>query len=97
MDEQSSHITANVIAYCMDNMIDLLISPPHCSHILQPLDIGMFSPLKRALAAETDNAARLDSGCISRVEWTEMFIRAREKAFRQQTSYPAGVARDCFR
>lgn len=81
MDGHSSHITANVIAFCMEHAIDLLILPPHTSHMLQPLDVSMFQPLKRALATETDFAARLDSGRIPRTEWTSMYIRAREKAF----------------
>jgi hypothetical protein len=80
MDSHSSYITANVIAFCMQNAIDLLILLPHCSHILQPLDVGVFAPLKRALASETDAALRLDTGRISRVEWVEMYIRARSKA-----------------
>lgn len=80
MDGHSSHITANVISFCMQKAIDLLILPPHCSHILQPLDVGVFAPLKRALASETDAALRLDTGRISRVEWVEMYIRARRKA-----------------
>jgi hypothetical protein len=80
MDGHSSHITANVIAFCMQRAIDLMILPPHCSHILQPLDVGVFAPLKRALASETDAALRLDTGRMSRVEWVEMYIRAREKA-----------------
>jgi len=64
----------------MQNAIDLMILPPHCSHILQPLDVGVFAPLKRALACETDAVNRLDSGRVSRVEWTQMYIRARAKA-----------------
>jgi hypothetical protein len=80
MDGHSSHITANAIAFCMRNSIDLLILPPHCSHILQPLDVGVFAPLKRALAFETDATLRLDTGRIPRVEWVEMYIRARRKA-----------------
>ena len=82
MDGYSSHITANVIAHCMEHIIDLLILPPHTSHILQPLDVSIFSPLKRALALETDAASRLDSGRIPRIEWTSMYIRARETALR---------------
>ena len=54
MDGHSSHITANAIALCMRDAIDLLILPPHCSHVLQPLDVGVFAPLKRALTSETD-------------------------------------------
>jgi hypothetical protein len=81
LDGHSSHITANFIAYCMNNQIDLLVLPPHTSHVLQPLDISIFQPLKRALATETDRLAALDSGRIPRIEWTEAYIRAREKAF----------------
>jgi hypothetical protein len=66
----------------MEHAIDLLILPPHTSHVLQPLDVSMFSLLKRALAAETDTASRLDYGRISRTEWTTMYIRARQDAFR---------------
>jgi hypothetical protein len=40
----------------------------------------VFSPFKRALAAETDALSRLDIKRLQRVEWTEMFIRARAKA-----------------
>ena len=46
----------------MDNAIDILILPPHCSHVLQPLDVSIFSPLKKALAAETDKVTSLDPG-----------------------------------
>ena len=79
-DGHSSHVTARFISFCMSRAIDLLILPPHCSHELQPLDVGVFAPLKRALACETDKVSRLDSGRLSRVEWTEMYIRARDKS-----------------
>jgi hypothetical protein len=68
MNGHSSHMTANVIIFCMRNAIDLLILPPHCSHILQPPDAGVFAPLKYALAPETDAALQLDIGRIPRVE-----------------------------
>ena len=66
----------------MEHVIDLLILPPHTSHMLQPLDVSVFSPLKRALASETDAASRLDSGRIQRSEWTSMYIRARQTALK---------------
>ena len=81
MDGHSSHVTARVISFCMQNAIDLLIMPPHCSYVLQPLDVSAFAPLKRALGKETDKVARLDSSRIARVQWTEMYMRARRFAF----------------
>lgn len=41
--------------------------------MLEPLDVSVFAPLKRAVSW-------LDYGRIQRVEWTGMYIRAREKA-----------------
>jgi hypothetical protein len=81
MDGHSSHVTARVISFCMQNAIDLLIMPPHCSHVLQPLDVSAFAPLKRAHGKETDKVARLDSSRIARVQSTEMYMRARRFAF----------------
>ena len=83
MDGHSSYITADLIALCMENAIDILILPPHCSHALQPLDVSVFSPLKKALVVQTDKLASLDPGRIPRVEWTEAYIRARERAIIQ--------------
>ncbi|KFY83439.1 hypothetical protein V500_10057, partial [Pseudogymnoascus sp. VKM F-4518 (FW-2643)] len=80
MDGHGSHIRADFIAHCMENSIDLLIMPPHCSHLLQPLDVGVFAAFKRAHANETDKLARHSSQRILRVEWMQMFIKARIKA-----------------
>ena len=71
---------ANFIAFYMEHLIDLLILFFHISHLLQPLDVGMFLPLKRTLADKTDVATRLDSNHISRANWISMFIQAKSKA-----------------
>ncbi|KXL49574.1 MAG: hypothetical protein FE78DRAFT_86014, partial [Acidomyces sp. 'richmondensis'] len=81
IDSYSSYITANFIAYYIDKAINILILLPYSSHILQPLDISIFAPLKRVLTAETDVVSQLDSGRISRVKWTEIYIRTRVRAF----------------
>ncbi|KYG42003.1 hypothetical protein M433DRAFT_158411 [Acidomyces richmondensis BFW] len=88
MDGHSSHITADFIAFYIDNAIDILILPLHCSHTLQPLNVSVFSPLKKALAAETDKLTRLDPGRTLRVELTRAYIYARDKAI---TSLPDSI------
>ena len=52
MDGYSSHVRARFIAYCMCDAIDIVILPPHSSHLTQPLDVGIFRPLKQAMASE---------------------------------------------
>jgi hypothetical protein len=84
VDGHGSHIQGDFIAYCMENKIDLLIMPPHCSHILQPLDVGVFAAFKRAHTVETHAISRLSSQRIPRSEWLELLSRAREKAMSKE-------------
>lgn len=42
LDGHGSHITINVIEFAKSNGIHLLCLPSHTSHILQPLDVGVF-------------------------------------------------------
>ena len=44
----------NFIAFYMEYLIDLFILPLHTSHLLQPLDVGVFIPLKHTLVKKTD-------------------------------------------
>lgn len=45
-DGHGSHLTYNVTRIARDNGIILLCLPPHTSHALQPLDVGVFAPMK---------------------------------------------------
>ena len=45
-DRHASHITIDVIELAHKNDIHLLCLPAHTSHILQPLDIGVFKSFK---------------------------------------------------
>jgi len=46
LDGHGSHLTARFVAFCIGKSIDLVVLPAHTSHLLQPLDVGVFSPLK---------------------------------------------------
>ena len=73
-------MTANFIAHCIKYLINLLILPPHTSHLLQLLDVGVFAPFKRILAKKTDALLRLNLNRISRINWITMFIAAKREA-----------------
>jgi hypothetical protein len=68
LDRHGSHLTARFIAFYIDKSIDLVVLPLYTSHILQPLDIGVFSPLKRALSTEIEKLFCLDTRRILRIE-----------------------------
>jgi hypothetical protein len=48
LDGHGSHITPEFDQYCLNHSIIVLCMPPHSSHLLQPLDVGCFSVLKRS-------------------------------------------------
>ena len=61
VDGHGSHIRADFIAHCMENSIDLLVILPHCSHLLQPLDVKVFAAFKRVYSGETDAVLKLNT------------------------------------
>jgi hypothetical protein len=83
-DGHDSHISGSFIAHCLLNRILLFILPPHTSHLLQPLDVAIFGPLKKRLttALEHLNAAQLVR--IHKHEWMEAYIKARTEVLDTQ-------------
>jgi hypothetical protein len=81
-DGHDSHLTGDFIQYCMENNIKLLVLPAHSSHFTQPLDIGIFSPLKEYLSQEVQKYVNTKVATLLKVEWLESYVTAREKAFR---------------
>lgn len=46
MDNRESHCTLDAIMFARENGIVLVTFPPHCTHRLQPLDVGVMGPFK---------------------------------------------------
>jgi len=83
-DGHDSHISAEFVSICIRNRIDLLLLPPHSSHLLQPLDVGVFAPLKRAISTQVSRFVRSGIRRIQKVEWLERFIEARENGITKE-------------
>lgn len=47
-DNLSSHINIEVLRLCKENNIKLIALPPNTTHLLQPLDVAYFRPMKGA-------------------------------------------------
>ena len=80
LDGHGSHVQSPFVAFCMAHNIDLMVLPPHSSHVTQPLDVGIFGPLKRELAVHSDRDARYNPGRVSKATWSTNLVKAREKA-----------------
>jgi hypothetical protein len=80
-DGHDSHINGEFVAHCYDNKIELLLLPPHTSHLLQPLDVDLFGPLKTAMSNRIYRFVGTGIRRIQKVEWTHYYIKTREVAF----------------
>lgn len=62
VDGHSSHVNLRFVNYCDQHRILLVILPPHSTHRLQPLDVGIFSPLAHAYSKEIDQLIQSSCG-----------------------------------
>ena len=77
-DGHDSHISAAFVRHCMANNIWILLLPPHSSHLLQPLDVGIFGPLEKAISVESDKIFRTGASRIQKVRWLEGMAKRKE-------------------
>jgi hypothetical protein len=84
LDGHSSHATPEFDQYCADNKIITLCMPLHTSHLLQPLDVGCFSPLKTAYGHEVGELARQGVFHIDKDEFLFIYPHVRTLVLSEQ-------------
>ncbi|XP_047994772.1 uncharacterized protein LOC125232964 [Leguminivora glycinivorella] len=82
MNSHASHNTPQVLEYAKSHQIVLFTMPAHTRHVLQPLDVGVFRPLKAAWQTELDKYKRENPNLIpTRHDFHKLLTPAYEKAF----------------
>jgi hypothetical protein len=81
LDGHESHHSLEFQELCKENNIYTLCMPPHSSHLLQPLDVGCFSPLKRAYSREIEALIRHHINHITKLEFLPAFKTAFTQSF----------------
>jgi hypothetical protein len=77
LDGHESHVNQDFKDYCLEQKILTLCMPAHSSHILQPLDVVCFSPLKLKYSQRVRALARQ---CVFHIN-KEGFLPAFRDAF----------------
>jgi hypothetical protein len=80
LDGHGSHATPEFDQFCVEKSIITLCMPAHSSHLLQPLDVGCFSALKRAYRKQVVDFMRLGINHIDKLEFIIAFKAARLEA-----------------
>ena len=98
VDGHSSHVNLSFLEYADANGIIILVLPPHTTHQLQPLDVGLFSPLAQHYSHELDAVMRNSLGITSitkHIFWP-IFYSAWQKSFMTENVQSAFEATGIF-
>lgn len=71
MDGHDSHLTYRTLQFCYQHNIHVICYPGHSTHLLQPLDVGVFSPLANAYKQQSLEWSRTSFG--SRMKICDFF------------------------
>ena len=84
LDGHESHKSPAFDVFCKDNNIITLCLPAHSSHLLQPLDVGCFNPLKRAYGKALEDFIKSHVNHITKTEFLIAFHAAHVAAITPQ-------------
>ena len=85
LDDYGSHHTYEFVNYAENNHIVLFGLPPHLTHLLQPLDVVVFQPLKHWHSQAIDLLIRDGIEQITKLEFLQIIQDIRKKAFKETT------------
>ncbi|KJZ68588.1 hypothetical protein HIM_12021 [Hirsutella minnesotensis 3608] len=80
LDGHGSHVAPEFDKYCTTNSIVVLLMPAHSSHILQPLDVGCFSPLKTIYGRKVQEKMLAGTHHIDKQDFLPIYLEARRQA-----------------
>ena len=80
IDGHSSHINVSVSEFCLHHNIILYCFPPHSSHILQPLDISVFGPLKKHWNDAINDFKNKFKAAVTKHSFFQVFDKAWKKS-----------------
>ena len=81
LDGHSSHATASLDHFCMERRIIPLYMPPHSSHLLQPLDISCFAPLKHYYSQKIREMAQSGIYAIDKMDFLSIYTKIHACSF----------------
>ena len=78
LDGHASHVSIDFVRYCQDHKIIPLCLPPHLTHYLQPLDVGIFSALAGAYRTLVSQGAIFGAQRIDNCQFLRYYEQARK-------------------
>lgn len=79
-DGHGSHCTDDLLLQAFKENVFVFRLPPHCTHKLQPLDVGILGPLQTAFANEVDRFVAEWAHGIGKADFITLYTRARSNS-----------------
>ena len=86
LDGHTSHLSYEVRIIARDNGVHLLKLPPHLTHLLQPLDLSVFKPMKSAWDAATSDFVRRERRAIARRDFPGLLHTVWRKGYKEENA-----------
>ena len=84
-DGYDSHINVEMVNFYADYCIRLLCLPPHSTHLLQPLDVNCFQPMKHYHSQAISSAVQYLDTDFNKLEFLHALDDIRKKTFKSKT------------
>ena len=81
LDGHESHKSDEILGLAAKHNISLYFLPPHTTHRLQPLDVGLFGPLQRRWQERCDEVINDTGNEISKSEFIREYMGVRDEVF----------------
>ena len=78
LDGHASHISVEFVQYCQDHKIVPLCLPPHSTHYLQPLDVGIFGPIAQSYRTLVSQGSIYGARRIDQLQFLQYYQLARK-------------------
>lgn len=78
-DNLASHLSLEIIKKCEENNIAFIFLPPNSTHLCQPLDVGVFRPVKNAWRQLLLNWKIKNKGVLPKTEFPRMITKLLDK------------------
>jgi hypothetical protein len=87
MDGHGSHVSDHFKHYCWRNKIVPFLLLPHSTHLLQPLDVGVFSAMKAYHQNSLYDSIRFGDFTFDRTDFLDAFQEIHTNSMRSRTIY----------
>ena len=95
-DGHGSHDTLDLIEIAREHNIILFCLPPHTTHKLQPLDVGVFGPFSRAWTDRCDEIVEDTGEEMPREDFVKEYMNVRSASFKATTIQTAWRKSGCW-